>query len=148
LRHATRRDAIHGASRAPACPRTPRRRPRARGRADGANTNSINRLCRSTDGELLVTSDDASHLKLFNHPCIVEDAPFSGPFFAHASHVPAAVFLRGDEHVASAGGSDRTVMLWRVVRTGGEREPDAFGAAPPRRNDPPPANKWRPNGRT
>ncbi|KAJ1638496.1 WD40-repeat-containing domain protein [Pavlovales sp. CCMP2436] len=112
---------------------------------DGANASGVNRVSRSGDGRLIVTSDDQSHLKLFAHPCVVEDAPFSGPYFAHASHVPAAVFLHGDEYVASAGGSDRTVMLWRVV---GARhaQPSAnvVAARAPRPNDPPQPNKWRP----
>lgn len=113
----------------------------------------MNRVYRSSDGRLLVTSDDQSHLKLFNHPCIVEDAPFAGPYFAHASHVPAAVFLAGDAHVASVGGSDRTVMLWRVVPAAHAALAHGDGAAAraggssvlaPRPNDPPPPNKWMP----
>ncbi|KAG8469443.1 hypothetical protein KFE25_005898 [Diacronema lutheri] len=121
--------------------------------ADGANASGVNRVYRSSDGRLLVTSDDQSHLKLFNHPCIVEDAPFAGPYFAHASHVPAAVFLAGDAHVASVGGSDRTVMLWRVVPAAHAALAHGDGAAAraggssvlaPRPNDPPPPNKWMP----
>lgn len=73
-------------------------------------------MCRSADGELLVSSDDQSHLKLFRYPCVVQHAPCAGPYFAHASHVPAAVFTHDDAHVVSAGGSDRTLMVWEVVR--------------------------------
>lgn len=119
--------------------------------ADGANASGVNRVHRSNDSRLLVTSDDESHLKLFNYPCIVEDAPFSGPYFAHASHVPAAVFLHGDTHIASAGGSDRTVMLWRVVPAAhAQGQIDSASGRRiisqhvPRPLDPPPPNKWRP----
>lgn len=146
-----RRRALQGGqcARAPRADAPARPRPRPCARADGASASSVNRVHRSGDSRLLVTSDDASHLKLFNFPCIVEDAPFSGPHFAHASHVPAAIFLRGDSHVASAGGSDRTVMLWRVVpaehalgdsAAGGR----VVGTQHPRPNDLPPPNRWRP----
>lgn len=104
-------------------------------RSDGANTSHVKTVAVSGDRELVASGDADSHIKLFNYPCVVEDAPFDGPRFAHASHVERVVFAVNDSYLISAGGTDRTMMLWRVEE-GDDRGRSHRGVAPP------PRNKW------
>jgi len=81
---------------------------------DGSDGSDVNAAHRSADGRLLLTADDFGTLKLFHCPCVVEDAPFRAAT-GHCSHVSCARFLAGDELAVSSGGSDRSVMLWRIA---------------------------------
>ena len=87
----------------------------------------------------MVTADDFGGLRLFNAPCVVEDAP-SHLATGHCSHLSTARFLRGDSLVVSGGGKDRTMMLWRLVPA---PPPDPLRPGAP----PPPSRAWRPQGR-
>lgn len=42
---------------------------------DGSDGTDVNAVDRSKDGEFLVTSDDFGMVKLFNYPCVIDDAP-------------------------------------------------------------------------
>ena len=81
---------------------------------DGSDGSDVNAAHRSTDGRHLLTADDLGGGKLFNCPCVVEDAPYSLGT-GHCSHVTCARFLRGDRAAVSTGGADRAVMLWELV---------------------------------
>ena len=61
---------------------------------------------------MVVTADDFGGVKIFNFPCLVEDAPFVR-YGGHSSHVSSVSFLQGDKFVVSGGSADRTVILWR-----------------------------------
>jgi WD40 repeat protein len=80
---------------------------------DASDGTDVNSLCLSHDGKYVVTADDFGSVKLFNAPCVVEDAPcfeYSG----HSSHVMGARFLRNDKYVVSVGGNDCTIFIWRT----------------------------------
>ena len=49
----------------------------------------------NSDGTLVITADDFGGVKLFNAPCVVEDAP-SLRHAAHSSHVMGIRFLLGE----------------------------------------------------
>jgi microtubule-associated protein-like 6 len=62
----------------------------------------------------MVTGDDFGYLKLFNFPCVAKDAPcIVGR--GHSSHVMNAKFV-SDLSLATAGGNDCSVMLWKIER--------------------------------
>mmetsp|Transcript_34365 Transcript_34365/g.76299 ORF Transcript_34365/g.76299 Transcript_34365/m.76299 type:complete len:1172 (-) Transcript_34365:306-3821(-) len=89
--------------------------------SDGSD---INALDRAHNKQWCVTSDDGGMVKLFNYPCVVEDAPHRA-YRGHSSHVMCVRFNCNDALVCSVGGRDRAIFQFRVV----ELRPD----------DPPPA---------
>ena len=66
-------------------------------------------------------------LKLFNAPCVVEDAPYREAI-GHCSHLACARFLAGDKGAISGGGADRTLMRWNLVAAP-PHEPGGAGGA-------------------
>lgn len=80
--------------------------------SDGTDVNSLQL---TSKGSHVVTGDDFGMVKLFNSPCVVEDAPCK-EYKAHSSHVMNVRFTSGDRHVVSAGGWDRTACLWKFHR--------------------------------
>ena len=56
---------------------------------------------------------------------MVEDAPYRG-YGGHASHVMNAKFLGFDSLVASVGGADRSVFLWKVEVPAGISRPRKY----------------------
>ena len=77
--------------------------------SDGTDVNAlhVNEL-----GDICVTSDDFGEVKLFNFPCVTEDAAFRA-YRGHSSFVNNVAFVRGDSHVVSCGSADLTVMQWK-----------------------------------
>lgn len=65
-------------------------------------------------GGYLVTADDYSTIKLFNYPCVWDDAPYKA-FRGHASFVQYVRFNCDDRLVFSAGGHDRGIYQWRTI---------------------------------
>ncbi len=49
--------------------------------------------------QLVVTSDDEGRVKLFNYPCVVEDAPHRA-YRGHSSHVMGVRFNADDSLVS------------------------------------------------
>ena len=78
----------------------------------GADGTDVNAVCRSKSGDLVVTSDDFSRVKLFRYPCVSTDSSFK-TYDGHAAHVTNVQFAFGDAHVISVGGGDRCVFQWR-----------------------------------
>jgi microtubule-associated protein-like 6 len=78
---------------------------------DGTDINSVDR---SPDGQLLVTADDSGLVKLFNYPCVVEDAPHRA-YRGHSSHVMGLRFAADGKTVCSVGGKDFAMFQFRVV---------------------------------
>jgi microtubule-associated protein-like 6 len=74
----------------------------------------VNALDRSPDGRLLVTADDKGLVKLFNCPCVVEDAPHRA-YRGHSSHVMCVRFSGDGQLVCSAGGKDYAMFQFRLV---------------------------------
>jgi len=63
---------------------------------------------------LLVTGDDYGGVKVFNYPCVANDAPFYR-LNGHSSHVTSVRFLGDEQRVVTAGGRDHTLLQWKVV---------------------------------
>ena len=63
-------------------------------------------------------ADDSGGVKLFNCPCVVEEAPYAAGS-GHCSSVSGVRFLAGDRAAVSSGQGDRAIILWNVVRKGG-----------------------------
>jgi len=79
--------------------------------ADGTDINAIDV---SRDRSLLVTADDFGQVKLFNYPCVAQNAAFRASD-GHSSHVMNAKFLGHDAMVGTVGGVDKAIMLWDLV---------------------------------
>ncbi|KAJ9506292.1 hypothetical protein QJQ45_013870, partial [Haematococcus lacustris] len=63
--------------------------------ADGTEINSVDR---SKDQKFIVTADDHGMVKMFNYPCVVEDAPHRA-YRGHSSHVMGVRFNADDSLV-------------------------------------------------
>ncbi len=74
----------------------------------------VNSLDRSPDGRLLATADDRGLVKLFNCPCVVEDAPHRA-YRGHSSHVMCARFSADGQLLCSAGGKDYAMFQFRLA---------------------------------
>lgn len=79
----------------------------------GMDGTDINAVDRSSTGEYLVASDDLSHVRLLNYPCVVEEAP-AKVYNGHSSHVTNIRFSSDDTWVCSVGSRDRAVLQWRT----------------------------------
>ena len=95
--------------------------------SDGTDVNGVER---SPDGKLLATVDDFGLVKLFNYPCVCEDAPAKG-YAGHSSHVMSLGFSREQRWLNTAGGKDRAVFQFRVLSgaDAGAADAAAGGAA-------------------
>jgi len=65
-------------------------------------------------GEIVVTANDDGMVRLFNYPCVVENAPCR-EYRGHASHVAAVRISPDNLRVVSVGGRDRASFQWRVL---------------------------------
>ncbi|CAG9465779.1 unnamed protein product [Pedinophyceae sp. YPF-701] len=107
---------------------------------DGSDRTDVNAVCRSARGAAtwdeerdlprvpekdvcpenvrgagyLVTGDDYSTVRLFNYPCVWDDAPCR-EFMGHSSHVSDIRFSHDDRRVFSVGGNDQAVLQWRTI---------------------------------
>lgn len=63
---------------------------------------------------VVVTADDYGGVKVFNYPCVANDAPYYR-LNGHSSHVTNARFLGDEQRLITAGGHDHTLLQWRVV---------------------------------
>lgn len=74
---------------------------------------SVNCTCRSKDQMLVVAGDNFGNLRLFNHPCLEQDA-LHRTYRGHASSVTNTRFTLNDEYVVTTGGTDLCVFQWKV----------------------------------
>lgn len=81
---------------------------------DYSDGSDINSLQLTKDKRFVVTADDHGKVKLFNAPCVVEDAP-ALTYSGHSSHVTGVRFLLHDSHVVSIGGLDEAIFQWKYV---------------------------------
>jgi WD40 repeat protein len=77
--------------------------------ADGTDVNAIDR---TRSGRHVATADDFGGVKLFNYPCVVQDAPYVLGR-GHSSHVMNVRFSPDDGTLISVGGKDRCVFQVR-----------------------------------
>jgi microtubule-associated protein-like 6 len=87
---------------------------------DNSNGTDVNAVHMTRREDLVVTCDDFGRVKLFNAPCVVEDAPFR-EYRGHSSHVMNVRFLTMEETVISCGGLDHAAFQWRVVPGGSNK---------------------------
>lgn len=80
--------------------------------ADGTDINAID-VC--TDSNLVATADDFGQLKLFRHPCVVQQAP-SHATKGYSSHVMNVRFFTVgyDTFLATTGGNDATLLVYQA----------------------------------
>ena len=90
----------------------------------GVDFTDVNSVCRSQDGTILATGDDFGKVKLFKWPCIEEKADYNESI-GHSSHVTEVKFSYQDQFVVSAGGNDKTVMVWEVEGRANQPQADA-----------------------
>lgn len=77
----------------------------------GLDYTDVNAVDRSRNGTLLATGDDFGTVKLFKYPSCREKAAFND-YHGHSSHVTGVKFTANDTLLISAGGNDKTVMVW------------------------------------
>ena len=96
---------------------------------EGADGTDINSVDRSPDGHYLVTSGDDGLVRLFNYPCVVEDAPYRA-YRGHSSHVMMVRWNAEGSVVCSVGGDDRSILQFRFVPLGAPPPPPPSAPAP------------------
>ncbi|OMJ72735.1 hypothetical protein SteCoe_28741 [Stentor coeruleus] len=74
----------------------------------------VNTVDRSNDRELIAVGNDWGNVVLFNNPNGVKTKGKS--FRGHSEHVTNVKWNATNEFLMSAGGSDQTIMQWRVVK--------------------------------
>lgn len=72
--------------------------------SDGTDVNAVHR---SAHGDLLATCDDDGLVKLFNCPCVLDDAPHRA-YRGHSSHVMGVRFNCTDSTVVGGRQSARS----------------------------------------
>ena len=80
---------------------------------EGEENMDINCVSRSNSQEYVVVSNDHASFKLFNYPCVVDDAPHR-EYRGHSSHVTKARWSCDDRYVFTCGSGDRALMQWRT----------------------------------
>ena len=60
-----------------------------------------------------MTGEDSGKVKLFRYPCVVEGAS-SNEYIGHSSHVTRVKLSASDKFVVSAGGNDKTLIVWET----------------------------------
>lgn len=61
---------------------------------------------------MIATGEDTSLVKLFKYPCL--EGASAKQYKAHSSHVARVKFTAGDNYLISAGGNDKTVIVWKT----------------------------------
>jgi microtubule-associated protein-like 6 len=89
---------------------------------DGSFAAQMDSLSRSRSQEYAVTGDHFSGVKLFNYPCVFDDAPHRR-YRGHASYVTCSRFTADDKMVITTGGADKCIFQWR---TSGIAEEDSL----------------------
>lgn len=80
---------------------------------EGCLNSQINALDRSHSQEYTITGDNFSHVKLFNHPVVHDDAPFRC-YYGSSSFVCCTRFSCDDRWVIAVGGGDHTTFQYRT----------------------------------
>lgn len=87
--------------------------------SDGTDVNAVHvgpTSYHPSQPSYVVTADDSGRIKLFNAPCVVEDAPCRS-YGGHSSHVSSVRWVGGAQGppcVVSTGGNDGGVLLWEL----------------------------------
>ena len=93
----------------------------------GSDGTDVNAADRHPSGALVATADDSGVVKLFNCPCVVEDAPHRA-YSGHSAHVTCLRFSADGRRLVSVGGADRSAFQFRLVPV---QQPPPPAAPPP-----------------
>jgi WD40 repeat protein len=74
----------------------------------------INAVDRSSKGDILVTADDFSSIKLFRFPANFQKQGYNR-YSGHAAHVSLVRFTADDEYLVSLGGADKSIFQWKFA---------------------------------
>nr|XP_032811871.1 echinoderm microtubule-associated protein-like 2 isoform X2 [Petromyzon marinus] len=80
---------------------------------DGSDGTDINAVCRAHNRAVVAVADDFGKVHIFVYPCSQPKVP-SRIYSGHSSHVTNVAFLHDDSYLLSTGGSDTSVMQWKV----------------------------------
>lgn len=72
----------------------------------------INAVDRSSKGDILVTADDYSSIKLFRFPAALPAQAYNR-YSGHSAHVSNIRFTADDEYIVSLGGVDKSIFQWK-----------------------------------
>ena len=75
----------------------------------------INTVDRAPSRDVIATGEDTGKINLFRYPCNSEGNSFTS-FVGHASHVTCVRFFPDDSTLVSAGGNDKCIFQWRIIR--------------------------------
>jgi microtubule-associated protein-like 6 len=78
--------------------------------SDGSDINSC---ARSHNSQVLITTDDFGQVNLFRYP-VVFPRQQRLSYKGHSSHVTNVAFSYDDRLVVSAGGLDKTILVWKT----------------------------------
>ncbi|KAH8050303.1 hypothetical protein JL721_11386 [Aureococcus anophagefferens] len=81
---------------------------------EASDGTDVNAASASRDRRLILSGDDSGHVKLFNGPATCRWAAHRA-YWGHSSHCLGVSFLAGGGYVASCGGRDAAVLLWKIV---------------------------------
>jgi WD40 repeat protein len=82
----------------------------------GCDVTDVNAAARSFSGSLLATGDDFGYVKLFRFP-VRERHALHKRYSGHSSHVTNVRWSHDDCYLASTGGGDTALMIWRHTGT-------------------------------
>ncbi|KRX05725.1 WD40-repeat-containing domain [Pseudocohnilembus persalinus] len=82
--------------------------------SEGLDINSCDRTgSNSSDGgDVLVTGDDFSKIKLFKFPCFKENSPFV-QYTGHSAQVTNVRFSADNQYIISTGGQEKSIIVWK-----------------------------------
>ena len=81
----------------------------------GSDTGDVNSCDRSKNNKLLATSDDFGQIKLFRYPAVDPAAKYNF-FDGHSSHVTCCRWSIDNAYLASVGGNDKCLFIWKVLK--------------------------------
>jgi len=90
---------------------------------DGTDINALD-VC-PKQGLVATANDQGGIVKLHNYPCVVRNAP-GKEYTGHSSHVMNLKFMRDGELMMTAGGNDRSLVIWELVRDESLNDADGF----------------------
>eukprot|EP01028_Stygiella_incarcerata_P006138 TRINITY_DN2512_c1_g3_i1.p1 TRINITY_DN2512_c1_g3~~TRINITY_DN2512_c1_g3_i1.p1 ORF type:complete len:761 (-),score=218.41 TRINITY_DN2512_c1_g3_i1:1889-4171(-) len=85
----------------------------------------VNACMKNEAGTLIASAEDSGLVKLYQYPCIGDGfnhrginrhRPDAKEKRGHSSHVTNVCWLFDEEHLASTGGNDRSVFVWKLVQ--------------------------------
>ena len=88
----------------------------------GSDIGDVNSCDRQKSGKLLATSDDFGQVKIFRYPVVTPTIPPTIPaelnkfnaYDGHSSHVTCCRWSVDNAYLASVGGNDKCLFIWKL----------------------------------